>query len=128
MTFVKTRYITTTLYALAAVVDSQFLKYSDSGGYAAADSSTAGLSGFVALESASSGYFSACLFGIMSVGHSAAINPGCPVRWSDTDKVRPSDCPQNSIGLALEGSGDTASVRTRLILFGPYGHLGVAAM
>ena len=128
MTFVKTTYVKTTLYALAAVVDSQFLKYSDTGGYAAADSSTAGLTGFVALESASSGYFLAALMGIMAVGHSAAINPGAPVRWSDTDKVRPSDCIQNSVGYALEGSGDTAAVRTKLIFFGPGGHAGTAAV
>lgn len=127
MTFVKNIYIKTTLYALATVTESQFIKYSDTGGYAAADSSDS-CSGFVALETASSGFFLAALMGIMAVGHSAAINPGRPVRWSDTDKVRPADCIQNSIGIALEGSGDTASVRTKLILFGPGGHTGVAAV
>jgi hypothetical protein len=127
MTFVPYTYIKTTLYALATVTESQFIKYSDTGGYAAADSSDT-CTGFVALETASSGYFLAALMGVIKVGYSAAINPGRPVKWSDTNKVSPADCIQNSIGIALEGSGDTASVRTRLVLFGPGGHTGVAAV
>jgi hypothetical protein len=54
----------------------------------------------------------------MLVGYSAAINAGLPVRWSDTDKVRPADTNQSFIAIALDGAGDTAAARTKAILFG----------
>jgi hypothetical protein len=122
MTYVLKSFIKTTLYALAAVTESQLLKFSDTGGYAPADTSVGTCTPFVALETTTgAGYFTAALSCIMLMGHSAAINPGMPVRWSDTDKVRAADTNQSYVGVALDGSGDTAAVRTKAVWFGPQG-------
>jgi hypothetical protein len=117
---------TITLYAVGAVTEGQWLKYSDTGGYANADSSDTAI-GMVAVESRdASTYFTAAIQGIVKMCHSAAINPGGSVKWSDTDTVAPADCIQNAIGIALQGSGDSVSTRLREVYFYGQGHRRVA--